>query len=241
MDKKSGSWFTRFKRKNENLALILVGLFIISLIVFIVLIASNHPWMPFKFNPEEYGTVSDWVMVIVTLVTAVFLYQTLRSQMTVQRDQEKINRLTAFDIRARYKAEITVENPQLLPLTPFSFDYLTFSIVDNNALDIQISSIAKFKVDNFEASYKTVGDKYIAHISMIMKDKKLRLAIIDEKVLQTLSLLKSTDKMNRFEELIRFDLIYFDNFEFQYSKTFIFSYNNFTSTLEKRESNTVFI
>lgn len=93
MDKKSGSWFTRFKRKNENLALILVGLFIISLIVFIVTIASNHPWMPFKFNPEEFGTVSDWVMVIVTLVTAVFLYQTLRSQMTVQRDQNRISKI----------------------------------------------------------------------------------------------------------------------------------------------------
>jgi len=109
MDKTSGSWFTRFKHKNENLALILVGLFIILLIVFIVIIASNHPWMPFKFNPEEFGTVSDWVMVIVTLVTAVFLYQTLRSQMTVQRDQNRIFKMEELKYLRAIKPEITVK------------------------------------------------------------------------------------------------------------------------------------
>jgi len=42
------------------------------------------------FNPEIYGTISDWVMIIVTTVTAIFLYKTLKSQKEVQQTQTEL-------------------------------------------------------------------------------------------------------------------------------------------------------
>jgi len=42
------------------------------------------------FNVEIWGTVSDWVMVIVAIITACFLYKTLRSQTYVQKVQMKL-------------------------------------------------------------------------------------------------------------------------------------------------------
>jgi len=43
----------------------------------------NH----FFFDVEIWGTVSDWIMLLITLVTAYFLYKTLESQKEVQKIQ----------------------------------------------------------------------------------------------------------------------------------------------------------
>lgn len=42
------------------------------------------------FNPNVWGTVSDWCMVIVTTITALYLYKTFKSQREVQNVQQKL-------------------------------------------------------------------------------------------------------------------------------------------------------
>jgi hypothetical protein len=42
------------------------------------------------FDPDIWGTVSDWFVAIVTSITAYYLYQTLKSQKEVQETQTKL-------------------------------------------------------------------------------------------------------------------------------------------------------
>lgn len=42
------------------------------------------------FDPNVWGTVSDWFMVSVTVITAYYLCQTLNSQKNVQKTQNKL-------------------------------------------------------------------------------------------------------------------------------------------------------
>lgn len=49
-----------------------------------------HVYLFFPLNPDVWGTVSDWVMVLVTFVTAILLWQTLKSQSLVQQMQKGI-------------------------------------------------------------------------------------------------------------------------------------------------------
>ncbi|GEM_PF-2814130 len=42
------------------------------------------------FHSEVWGTVSDWVMVVVTTLTAIFLYFSLKSQRQVQKMQQSL-------------------------------------------------------------------------------------------------------------------------------------------------------
>lgn len=47
----------------------------------------------FSFDPVTWGTVSDWVMVFVTILTVIFLYKTLQSQKDVQQMQNELFRI----------------------------------------------------------------------------------------------------------------------------------------------------
>jgi hypothetical protein len=59
----------------------------------------------FKFPllAEVWGTVSDWVMIAVTSVTAYFLWKTLKSQKEVQQAQNKLLEIEQLRVREDYK------------------------------------------------------------------------------------------------------------------------------------------
>jgi len=61
----------------------------------------------YPFYAEVWGTVSDWMMVIVTLVTAIFLYLTLKSQNIVQIMQQKQFEMELFKHRQSIKPYLT--------------------------------------------------------------------------------------------------------------------------------------
>lgn len=99
-----------------------------------------------NFGPFEYavwGSVSDWIMIVVTGLTAYFLWRTLESQKEVQQAQ---NLLTKIE-HARYRREIEprfellkpeieiyAEGEQLqAPLVIFAF-----KLNNNQALDVKI-------------------------------------------------------------------------------------------------------
>lgn len=97
MLKKLAQKFILFKKKDENSALISVGLFIMVMAIFLIKMGNRHLPENWKSEVEIWGTVSDWFIVIITLVTAVFLYKTLfaqnktlDSQLKVQEEQNRL-------------------------------------------------------------------------------------------------------------------------------------------------------
>lgn len=71
--------------KNENLKLILVACMLTIGICVIIYVGNSVIPEDYKFNVGIWGTVNDWLMYSVGIVTAVFLYKTLRSQQEVQK------------------------------------------------------------------------------------------------------------------------------------------------------------
>lgn len=86
-----------------------------------------------SFDPEIWGTVSDWVMILVTVATGLLLYLTLTAQLRVTKIEQykhKLNIQPSFSARIEsvraekrdgvYKAvvflRLTVENHKCLPL-----------------------------------------------------------------------------------------------------------------------------
>lgn len=55
------------------------------------------------FNAEVWGTFSDWIMVVVTGATAFLLYKTFKSQIAVQKSQQKITDIEGERFRVEYK------------------------------------------------------------------------------------------------------------------------------------------
>lgn len=58
------------------------------------------------FEPEIWGTVSDWVMIIVTFATALLLLLTLKSQKEVQRTQNELFRIESIRFRESIKPKL---------------------------------------------------------------------------------------------------------------------------------------
>ena len=56
-----------------------------------------------QFDPEIWGTVSDWFMVAVTMLTAYYLYKTLKSQKEVQITQNKLFEIESVRFRESIK------------------------------------------------------------------------------------------------------------------------------------------
>lgn len=46
-----------------------------------------------SFDPEVWGTVSDWAILLATLITARYLWKTLQSQIEIQKLQLKVTRI----------------------------------------------------------------------------------------------------------------------------------------------------
>ena len=64
------------------------------------------------FEPEIWGTVSDWVMITVTFATAFLLLLTLKSQKEVQRTQNELFRIEKRGyIREGYFADLVLIDP----------------------------------------------------------------------------------------------------------------------------------
>lgn len=60
----------------------------------------------FPFSAEVWGTVSDWVMIIVTSITAYFLWKTLRSQKEVQDTQNRLLKIEQLRVREDFKPNL---------------------------------------------------------------------------------------------------------------------------------------
>ncbi|SHM44361.1 hypothetical protein [Flavobacterium chilense] len=59
-----------------------------------------------QFDPEIWGTVSDWLMVAVTTLTAYYLYKTLKSQKEVQITQNRLFEIESVRFRESIKPDL---------------------------------------------------------------------------------------------------------------------------------------
>ena len=97
----------------------------------------------FPFHADVWGTVSDWVMVTVTAITAYFLYNTLKSQKEVQHVQNTLLRIEQIRLQQDYKPDLIYGRVQMKVAMdmygPHIITIMARNQSANNAEDVQIS------------------------------------------------------------------------------------------------------
>ncbi|WP_286710186.1 MULTISPECIES: hypothetical protein [Sphingobacterium] len=175
-----------------------------------------------------FGNVADWTMVLVTIGTVYFLYETLQSQKDVQRDQEQINRLQTVQIRKEFKPNLRLIN--------LAYQHNTYSfaieIVNNPVHHFKISSEVYFHIDTYQVPRKE--DEHFSYEISRITNGNIPVRLINIPFNQ-----------NNFTEIDNvigvFKLFFEDEFGFKYSKIFQIEYNSQTYQLTHRSTNDVFI
>ncbi|WON92528.1 hypothetical protein [Sphingobacterium sp. UGAL515B_05] len=116
--------------KNENFKLILVAFMLTIGICTLIYLGNIITPEQYKFNVEIWGTVNDWMMYSVGIVTAVFLYKTLRSQQEVQKMQMDMKEIETHKFRDSLRPNVIVTHTEFEPIT--SIVYFTLSIQDKS-------------------------------------------------------------------------------------------------------------
>jgi len=92
------------------------------------------------FAVEIWGTVSDWVMVAVTMGTAYYLYKTLRSQQEVQQTQNELFKIESIRFKESIKPILKyVASTNMMHPVEENKEILTIQVTNNTsstALDI---------------------------------------------------------------------------------------------------------
>jgi hypothetical protein len=95
------------------------------------------------FNSDILGSVADWFMVIVTTITAVYLYKTLQSQKEVQKTQNQLFEIESIRFRKSIQPTLKYEFKQdLMMLESEDEKMLSIQVTnetENMALDVEIS------------------------------------------------------------------------------------------------------
>ena len=110
------------------------------------------------FSAEVWGTVSEWVVAIVTGGTAWLLYQTFKSQISVQRNQQRITDIEGERFRIEYKPILLIDfksvKNTLSNVNMQSFLHLSLSITKNDCKNLNI-----IIQQNITSVYKTTLTK----------------------------------------------------------------------------------
>ena len=105
-----------------------------SILIKIVSINSFGP-----FDSDVWGTVSDWVMVIVTALTALFIFKTFRAQLKVNKDQAELLNIERIKLREQFKTEIAISGGNTW--VSVNTVWLNIKTVNHNAYNIKISNV----------------------------------------------------------------------------------------------------
>lgn len=95
------------------------------------------------FNPNIWGTVSDWGMVVITSVTAYYLYKTLQAQKEVQITQSKLFEIENIRFRESIKPilKYSISEEIITPEEKKNSIIYTIEVINetnNSALEISI-------------------------------------------------------------------------------------------------------
>ncbi len=96
------------------------------------------------FDATIWGTVSDWISILVTVIAAIFIFKTLKSQIVVQKLQERVTEIEhnghIRSIKPKFDLDLLVGASRFEDESNFQF--LTFSpklkfiLTDNPAKNI---------------------------------------------------------------------------------------------------------
>lgn len=150
-------WFKNMKDQikkwtSANWVLTIVLVIVVIYLFLWVFQKGEFDNFSYPFNADVFGTVSDWAMVLVTAVTAHYLWKTLKSQTKVQEMQQGL-----FDIE-EYKFFQSIK-----PDFPYVFKWkhrqnqtgnkdllvdLTVACDNHKALEVEISTSINFQNDD---------------------------------------------------------------------------------------------
>jgi hypothetical protein len=99
------------------------------------------------FIPEVWGTVSDWLMVGVTIVTAFYLYQTLKSQREVQQMQTELFKIESLRFKESIKPILKYTGTDQI-MKPGDDDKKIFTVEVVNETDGVALEISKVVAEN---------------------------------------------------------------------------------------------
>lgn len=202
----------------ENKVLLLIALLAITFISGGILNRT--------LDHHHFGTIGDLIMIMVTTVTAYYLYETLQSQKTVQRDQEKINSMQALQIRKSFKPEITVSIPVRRA------EHCTFSIkiINHPIQSLRIISERYYTILRNEMP-KNVDNRFEYFFPKITPDERHLEFTIE-------NIVPSTEISHT---IIEFECNFQDQFGFNYSTTITITYSNQTYQTKRSKTPDVYL
>ena len=138
------------------------------------------------YNSEFYGSISDWILVLISAITAIFLYKTLNSQINVQRVQNELlqleNQKFAKSIEPNLNFEIKKNKEKI---EGNYFDIVSIQITNNNENIVNKIKILHNESDNIKRimipkdylpvplNYLTPNSEpYLLHFLIIEKPQK---------------------------------------------------------------------
>ncbi|MGS2738761.1 hypothetical protein [Sinomicrobium sp. M5D2P17] len=148
------------KTKHANLYLFLFALLITIIIYKSIDIANELLPEDKKYSAEIWGTVNDWIIYGVMLVTAVFLYQTLQSQMKVQKMQQKLMDIEDFKFRRELMPRFDIQGDP--PEYKKNHILTKYNVIvrDNDAQNISIECNSKSSIHSGKKTWnKKILDK----------------------------------------------------------------------------------
>lgn len=126
---------------------------------------SKNDLFEFPFISNVWGSVSDWLMILVTGVTAIFLYRTLRSQQKTQDLQADLNRLHHRQHKKNIMPYFVVfeENSEN---SPSYGNYTTIKLCGANAHNVKIKNIYVSPVIEEEIPFVAVNSNLNFKVSI---------------------------------------------------------------------------
>lgn len=167
--------------KNENFKLVLTGLLLIFSVSSLIYAANIIIPESMKLNAEVWGTISDWIIILITLITAVFLYRTLISQqnnLELNYQSLKLNKYDTHYNRALdfiYR-QSEIDNKKIIRLQ------CTIEVLEKykneDSIPLYIEDLNTIIYNHFTMS--SMVEQFLARTSLSLQDKEYMYIIYDE-------------------------------------------------------------
>jgi Ca2+/Na+ antiporter len=112
------------------------------------------------FDPNVWGTVSDWSMVFVMVVTAYYLYKTLKSQREVQQTQNKLFEIENLKFREGNKPSFEFKISHRVPNNETENQRLYSVEITNKSDNIALEFSVKYDQNSTSVSQVFMGDQF---------------------------------------------------------------------------------
>lgn len=129
------SWLVRVISRHRAT----LGLLSFSLALILFALGANSELFRFPFNASVWGTASDYIMILVTATTAIYIYRTLKSQQETQKIlSRQINLEEAkfrLQIVPKFEADLRKEED---PKTYIVSPSITLNLQDHGAQYLRV-------------------------------------------------------------------------------------------------------